>query len=122
MSVHQSFMGSFQQNKPQDNFFNLRRKEDISTIYHQEYLGDSEGLSDYWCEPPVGFKHRCDYIIGIFRDKVGLAIGVSQSGGNKFFTVLVKNPTDVPRYLIDYGIKHLFPYSENEINDIINSL
>ena len=64
------FVDKFLANKPEDKFFNLKRKEDISTIYHDEYKEHHEDL-DYWCGVPVGFPVDCDKILGIFG-QVGL--------------------------------------------------
>ena len=38
------FVDKFLANKPEDKFFNLKRKEDISTIYHDEYKEHHEDL------------------------------------------------------------------------------
>ena len=40
------FVDKFLANKPGDKFFNLKRKEDISTIYHDEYKEHHEDLDN----------------------------------------------------------------------------
>ncbi len=115
-----SFAEAFKNNKPKDNFFNLRRTEDISTIYHQEYLGKVEGDMSYWCEPPTGFRHDCDYILGVFGELFGLAIGVIEKPSGNSYTLLTKNKEKFPTALTECGITPFTPYGEVDIDNIVN--
>lgn len=119
MNDQLDFAGTFKNNKPKDNFLNLRRSEDISTVYHQEYLGKVEGDMDYWCEPPTGFRHDCDFILGVFGEEFGLAIGVIVKSTGNNYMLLTKNADKFPSTLIECGVEPFVPYGEKEINDIV---
>lgn len=122
MSTEHSFAGMFKNKKPKDNFLNLRRSEDISTVYHQEYVGKIEGDMDYWCEPPSGFRHDCDYILGVFGQQVGLAIGVIEKLNSYSYTLLTKTDDGFPQILSECGILPFHPYGEKEIKEIIEMI
>lgn len=118
MQSGQCYAEDFRKKYPEGNFFNLKRSEDISTIYHQEYEGRVEGDMNYWCLPPAGFKHHCDFILGVFGESAGLAIGVRSFQGKQSYIVLTRNDDSFPELLKDCGVKPNHPYTEAEISNI----
>ena len=114
-----TFVEEFKNNKPQDAFINLKRTEDISTIYHQEYRGGVDVDMDYWCKPPVGFKHKCDLILGVFGERHALAIAVDLNNDNPVYKVLAKNNETFSKDLLAMGIAPMQPYTDVEIVEIV---
>ena len=112
-----SLFNDFKIKYPQDNFFNLKRTEDISTIYHNEYVGNIDSENNYWCEAPIGFKIKCDYIMGIFGKDFGIAVGVLP---NNNYRIIYKHPDSIPTQLKELGLSIDKEYSESEISNIIS--
>lgn len=107
------FVDKFLANNPEDMFFNLKRKEDISTIYHDEYKEHHEDL-DYWCNAPVGFPVECDKILGIFGPGGAVAAACTKVGKNWTFKLIKKNKQGLPDLLkqLDYEFDKEYPESE----------
>ena len=111
------FVDKFLANKPEDKFFNLKRKEDISTIYHDEYKEHHEDL-DYWCGVPVGFPVDCDKILGIFGPGGAIAVACTQLNGTWTFKLIKKNKQGLPDLLVQLGYEFDKEYPEEDLATI----
>ena len=111
------FVDKFLVNNPEDKFFNLKRKEDISTIYHDEYKEHHEDL-DYWCDVPVGFPVDCDKILGIFGPGGAIAVACTQLNGTWTFKLIKKNRQGLPDLLVQLGYEFDKEYPEEDLASI----
>lgn len=116
-----AFVDKFLRNKPEDVFFNLKRKEDISTIYHGEYENYHDGL-DYWCKAPVGFAVDCDYILGIFGPGGAVAVACTKLNGKWTIKLIKKNKQGLPDILTQIGYEFDKDYDEDDLAIIENMI
>lgn len=116
-----SFVDKFLRDKPEDKFFNLKRKEDISTIYHGEYLEHHEDL-DYWCTKPAGFAVDCDYILGIFGPGGAVAAACTRLNGKWTFKLIKKNKQGLPDLLVQLGYEFDKEYPDDDLAIIENMI
>lgn len=112
-----SFVDKFLKDNPKDTFMNLKRKEDISTIYHGEYAEHHEGL-DYWCDVPVGFAIDCDVILGLFGPGGAVACTCTRLNGVWSFKLLKKNRQGLADILVKSGFDFDTVYEENKLAQI----
>lgn len=119
MFSDRSYAREFMAKKQKDNFFNLKRAEDASTIFHGELIGHSDAGVDYWCEPPHGFAGDCDIILVVFGLKASIILAVNKVDGVDTYTVTIKNPKNFPKVLRDGGFNPNVPYPEMDVADII---
>lgn len=119
MSFIGSFADKFCNAFKEGSFLNLHLKEDISTIYHSEYNSGVGSDTHYWCVPPSGFTVNCDRIIGLFGTLYGVALAVKNTLNDPKYSIILKNPNDIPDALVKLGLQVGVEYLEHEIADLI---
>ena len=101
-----------------DCFFNLKRPEDASTLYHGELLGGADSELNYWCEPPAGFHSGLDEtLLVIYGARASIILGCKQNEDQ--YRVLIKNKANFPKVLRDGGYEPNTYYPETDVGDII---
>lgn len=112
-----SYAKWFIENKAKDNFFNLKRVEDASTIYHGELKGGANPELSYWCEPPAGLFGDDEYILVVYGPKASIMLGCKKDSAK--YRILIKNPQNFPKVLRDGGFNPNEYYPEMDIPDIL---
>lgn len=108
----------FMANKLEDKFINLKRAEDLSTVYHGEFKGGVEGLS-YWATPPAGFKHKADVLLGIIGLEHGLVLAASKTDCKWTYNPIRAIGGSVDHVIEEYGYEFNHVYDEHEVHDLI---
>lgn len=119
MAMVKSFADEFCITKQKDYFYNLKRIEDASTIFHGELVGANPLAEDYWCEPPAGFFYKCEIMLVVYGTKASVVLAVNKVNGGESYSVVIKNPNNFPKVLRDGGFEPNTPYPETDISDII---
>ena len=102
------------QEYPKDKFFNLKRSEDLSTIYHGEFVGGAEEQV-YWAEPPHGFRYNADILIAVIGNTAAIAIACVKKGASWEYMLIRKKHDYIPKALAEHGFEYEVPYGEEEI-------
>lgn len=102
-------------NYPKDKFFNLRRNEDLSTIYHGEFKGGFEGDLNYWSEPPIGFRTNCELLIAVIGFTDAMAIAADKVDGEWKYKIVRKQPGKLSEKLNSAGFELDTEYNEQDI-------
>lgn len=119
MSLSKSFADDFCLTKKKDYFYNLKRIEDASTIFHGELVGSNPLAEDYWCEPPIGFFYNCEIMLVVYGSKASVILAVNKTAGGENYSVVIKNPNNFPKVLRNAGFEPNKPYPEMDVADII---
>lgn len=114
LRMKMSFVDNFIKTKPEDNFCNLKKVEDLSTVYHGEYKSYSEGL-DYWAKPPVGFSVDCDVLLGLFGENGAVVVACTQINNQWKVKLIKKNGKDMPKALVNGGFKFNVEYEDSDL-------
>lgn len=116
--IEKSYAKEFMGKCTQDKFFNLKRTEDASTIFHGELIGGADSDLNYWCEPPAGFMGSTDeYLLVIFGKFASIVLGCKK--GADEYRVLLKNGANFPKVLRNGGFEPNTYYPEVDLPDIL---
>lgn len=109
------FVDYVKENYPKDRFFNLKRNEDLSTIYHGEFKGGFECNLNYWAEPPIMFRTNCELLIAVIGNTDAMAIAADKVDGVYQYKIVRKHPGKLSDKLAEAGFEIDTPYSNDEI-------
>ena len=116
MHDYKSYVKEFLERHPKDQFFNLKRTEDASTIFHGELIGGADEALNYWCEPPIGFCTEDEFILAIYGNRASIVLGCKRDADQ--YRILIKNPGNFPKVLRDGGFEPNQYYPEMDVPDI----
>lgn len=116
------YLTEFLANTKQRAFFNLKLKEDLSTIYHNEYeFGSGRGES-YWALPPAGFSVPCDYLLAIFGSRGAVAVACVEKGKEVAYSLVLNKKSTLHESISDQGYEIGVEYTGEQIAALADSL